>query len=102
MAEQIGAILIADDHPLFRGAMKQVITNAFPGIPLFEAEDIPQVQKILSRNEEIDLLLLDLHMPGAVGFSALSFVVGNYPQCSTIVVSANAHPETVRRARSGL
>lgn len=98
MAEQIGAILIADDHPLFRGALKQVIANAFPGTRLFEAETIPQVQKLLSRNEEIDLLLLDLHMPGAVGFSALSYVVGNYSALATIIVSANAHPETVRRA----
>ena len=93
-----GSILIADDHPLFRGALKQVINNAFAGTAIYEAADIPHVQQTLSQHADIDLLLLDLHMPGAVGFSALSYVVGNYPRCSTIIISANTHPETVRRA----
>jgi DNA-binding NarL/FixJ family response regulator len=98
MPDWCGAILIADDHPLFRGALKQVIVNAYPDATLLEAADIPRVQQLLSQHGEVELLLLDLHMPGALGFSALAYVVGNYPNCATIVVSANTHPETVRRA----
>lgn len=97
-AGSAGSMLIADDHPLFRGALKQVIASAFPGTVIYEAADIPRVHQLLAQHSDISLLLLDLHMPGAVGFSALSYVVGNYPHCSTIIVSANTHPETVRRA----
>lgn len=98
MPERPRAILIADDHPLFRAAMKQTIATSYPGTTVLEAADIPAVQHALGQRSGIDLVLLDLHMPGAHGFSALAFVTGNFPACHVIVVSANNHPETIRRA----
>ena len=98
MRGSANTILIADDHPLFRAALKQVIATAYPGTTVLEAADIPAVQQVLPRRPAVDLVLLDLHMPGAHGFSALSFITGNYPSCAVIVVSANTHPETLRRA----
>ncbi len=91
-------ILIADDHPLFRSALKQTIGAVYPEAKLFEAADIPAVQHCLAESGQIDLVLLDLHMPGAHGFSALAFVTGNHSACPVIMVSANCHPETIRRA----
>lgn len=92
------AILIADDHPLFRHALRNLLIADFPGVAVLEAADIPAVQRCMSERPATGLILLDLHMPGAHGFSALSFLTGNYPAAAVVVVSANAHPQTIRRA----
>jgi DNA-binding NarL/FixJ family response regulator len=92
------AILIADDHPLFRSALKQIISDAYPDSQILEAADISAVQKYLAQSLPIDLVLLDLHMPGAHGYSALAFITGHHSISPVIVVSANNHPETMRRA----
>ena len=92
------SILIADDHPLFRVALRQVIAQLYPHADLFEAANVAELQQQVEQNKGIDLLLLDLHMPGALGFSALSWFIGHYPKTPAIMISANAHPETVRRA----
>lgn len=91
-------IIIADDHPLFRQALIQVLNDRFPAAVLRDAEDVDALQRILEASGEVDLLLLDLHIPGAVGLSALSWLVGQRPQLPVIMISANTHPETVRRA----
>ena len=98
MPDEPHAILIADDHPLFRSALKQIIVGTYPKAEVFEAEDIPEVQHRLAQSRAIDLVLLDLHMPGAHGYSALAYITGNCANCSVIMVSANNHPETMRRA----
>ena len=92
------SILVADDHPLFRGALQQVIAQLYPDATLFEAATVGELHGQMERHRSVDLLLLDLHMPGALGFSALSWFIGQYPDTPVIMVSANAHPETVRRA----
>jgi DNA-binding NarL/FixJ family response regulator len=97
-ASVVEAILIADDHPLFRAALKQLLAVDYPQTTVVEAADIPQVQRCVSQQPGIAMVLLDLHMPGAHGFSALSFLTGNYPHIPVVIVSANTHPQTVRRA----
>ena len=57
-----------------------------------------QLQQQAEQHQGVDLLLLDLHMPGALGYSALSWFTGQYPDTPVIMISANSHPETVRRA----
>lgn len=98
MTSQEHSFLIADDHPLYRAALAQVISRHFPQATLHTAADVAELQLTVERRPEIDLLLLDLHMPGAIGFSALSWLVGHHPDTPVIMVSANAHPDTVRRA----
>ncbi|SDZ95897.1 LuxR C-terminal-related transcriptional regulator [Microbulbifer marinus] len=90
--------IIADDHPLFRSALRQSITQAFPDAELYEAEDMDSLQRCVAAHGDCDLLLLDLHMPGARGFSGLIFVSGQYPQLPVMVVSANEKPEVMCRA----
>ena len=92
------AILIADDHPLFRGALQQVIASLYPRASLYQAASVAELQQQVERQRGVDLLLLDLHMPGALGFSALSWFIGQYPDTPVIMISANSHPDTVRRA----
>lgn len=90
--------VIADDHPLFREALSQLISGPAFHSDVSHAESVAALHELVDKEGAPDLLLLDLHMPGATGFSALSWFVGNYPDRPVIVISANTHPDTVRRA----
>ncbi len=92
------AILIADDHPLFRSALRQILGQCYPAAVLYEAATVAELQEQAEQHQPLSLLLLDLHMPGAMGYSALSWFTGQYRAIPVIMISANAHPETVRRA----
>ena len=90
-------ILIADDHPLFRGALRQALTSALAGTRLLEAGSFDEVTRMLATGSEADLILLDLTMPGVQGLSGLLFLRADYPQVPVMVVSANDDPGVVRR-----
>ena len=91
-------ILIADDHPLFREALQQVIGQAMPDANINGAASVSELQQQVEKLADLKLVLLDLHMPGAHGFSALSWLIGQRRGLPVIMISANSHPETVRRA----
>jgi DNA-binding NarL/FixJ family response regulator len=91
-------ILIADDHPLFREALKGAVASALPGASIREAQDVGSLLAMADANPQAELLLLDLNMPGANGFSALVHVRSAYPGLPVVVVSAREDPDTVRRA----
>ncbi|WP_439106391.1 response regulator transcription factor [Congregibacter sp.] len=90
--------VIADDHPLFREALSMLVAGGDIAAEVANAENVAELHELVEKNGAPDLLLLDLHMPGASGFSALSWFVGNFPDKLVIVVSANTQPDTVRRA----
>lgn len=97
--------IVADDHPLYRSAIIQVLQNQSDAsdagkdaLEILEAEDILSLQHVLSDNQDADLILLDLHMPGAYGFGALAFVHGLCPDIPVLVVSANEKPEIIQKA----
>jgi len=90
--------LIADDHPLFRTALKQALGGLFDRCEIAEAEDISSLQQQLDTAIKPSLVLLDLHMPGAHGFSGLIYLSGHFPQIPVIMVSAHDSPEVIRRA----
>jgi len=92
------AILIADDHPLFRAALKQVVAGIYSRAQVSDAANVAELQQRVEQQKALKLLLLDLHIPGAHGYSALSWFTGHYPATPVIMISANTHPETVRRA----
>lgn len=90
--------VIADDHPLFRDALKGAVARLYPDATIAEADTTASLQTLLERSEEPDLLLLDLHMPGASGFSGLIHVRARFPSLPVIVVSGNEEPGVIRRS----
>ena len=90
--------VIADDHPLFRGALKQAIGGMADDGIVLEAGDFEAAKKIVAENEDLDLVLLDLSMPGASGLSGLISLRGVHAEVPMVVVSAHDDPETIRRA----
>jgi DNA-binding NarL/FixJ family response regulator len=89
--------LIADDHPLFRGAMREAVSGLFDRQTVAEAGTFEEVTELLERGGEIDLVLLDLRMPGVRGFSGLMYLRAQYPGLPIVVVSANDDPAVIRR-----
>ncbi|BDX17277.1 DNA-binding response regulator [Halopseudomonas aestusnigri] len=93
-------ILIADDHPLFRSALRQALRDGLGDtISLSEVGSISELQQRLAERADWDLVLLDLNMPGAYGFSGLAQMRGQYPQIPVILISAQEEPTIARRAR---
>jgi DNA-binding NarL/FixJ family response regulator len=91
-------ILIADDHPLFRDALKRAVQQCVPEAALFEAEDVVGLLALINAHPKADLLLMDLNMPGAQGFSALVHVRAMWPTLPVLMVSAQDDPALMQRA----
>jgi DNA-binding NarL/FixJ family response regulator len=89
--------VIADDHPLFRGALKEAVGNQFSGARVFEAGGFEDLQALLEREGDIDLVLLDLAMPGVRGFSGLLYLRAQFPGVPVVVVSATEEADVIRR-----
>ena len=90
-------LLIADDHPLFRGALREAVSGLFARAEIAEAGTFEEVSEVLDRGGDIDLILLDLSMPGVRGFSGLMYLRAQYPSLPIVVVSANDDPAVIRR-----
>jgi DNA-binding NarL/FixJ family response regulator len=90
--------VIADDHPLFRGALKQALASFAENTGILEAGDFDSAKALIAANDDVDLVLLDLSMPGASGLSGLVSLRGVHPAVPMVVVSAHDDPETIRRA----
>ena len=90
-------LVIADDHPLFRGALREAAAGLLERVDIAEAGTFDEVVELLERSGDVDCVLLDLAMPGARGFSGLMYMRAQYPGVPVIVVSANDDPATIRR-----
>lgn len=90
--------IIADDHPLFRGALRHALAQKAQEADIIEAGDFDTVKKLVLETADIDLLLLDLTMPGASGLSGLVMLKALQPALAVVIVSATDDPATVRRA----
>lgn len=91
-------IIIADDHPLFRSALAQSIQSSLTTVHIVEAADINSLQTCVEQHPFARLILLDLHMPGAHGFSGLIHLSAHHPEIPVMVVSAHATNDIIRRA----
>jgi len=87
----------SDDHPLFPGALRGAPNGLFEKVDITEAGTFDDVSALLDQRGDIDLVLLDLTMPGARGFSGLMYLRAQYPGVPVIVVSANDDPVAIRR-----
>lgn len=91
-----GTIIIADDHPLFRGALRQAVSGIFAELRVIEAGSLEEAMAALGIEAEVDLVLLDLKMPGVSGFSGLNYLRSQYPAVPVVVVSGTDEPTTIR------
>jgi DNA-binding NarL/FixJ family response regulator len=91
-------LIIADDHPLFRGALRQAVASVVPSARIDEAGSFEDLTALLEQDAEVDLILLDLTMPGISGFSGLIYLRAQYPAIPVVIVSASDDVETIRRS----
>jgi DNA-binding NarL/FixJ family response regulator len=92
-------IIVADDHPLICAALTHALHGAMPESSILTAPTLSALQAALGDHADLDLVLLDLHMPGAKGFSSLVLLRGERPELPVILISSNDHPRTIRRAQ---
>jgi DNA-binding NarL/FixJ family response regulator len=90
-------LLIADDHPLFRGALREAVAGMVERAAIAEAGTFEEMSKLLDESSEVDLIMLDLTMPGVRGFSGLMYLRAQHPSVPVLVVSANDDPSVIRR-----
>jgi DNA-binding NarL/FixJ family response regulator len=91
-------ILIADDHPLFREAIINVIQNSFTDCETLETEDLESALELAKKEEELDLILLDLNMPGMNGLNGLITLRNDLPTVPVVIVSAEEDKQVVLQA----
>ncbi|MCB1436662.1 MAG: response regulator transcription factor [Rhodobiaceae bacterium] len=90
-------IVIADDHPLFRGALRQALADGGFGLQVAEAGSLEEVVGAVEEVPETDIILLDLAMPGVKGFSGLMYLRAQYPDIPVVIVSATEDESVIRR-----
>src|SRR5258708_13835291 len=91
-------LVIADDHPLFRDALRQAVASVVTTAKIDEAGSFEDLTALLEQDSEVDLILLDLTMPGISGFSGLIYLRAQYPAIPVVIVSASDDAATIRRS----
>jgi DNA-binding NarL/FixJ family response regulator len=92
-------IIIAEDHPMFRGALALTLRRLMPEAQLIEVASHGDLEAALARSPDVKIVLLDLRIPGANGLSSLVFLRGEYPEVAVAIISGGAYAETISRAR---
>jgi DNA-binding NarL/FixJ family response regulator len=91
-------ILIADDHPLFRQAMAMAAANVRPDARLVECANLPSALNEAVAADDLALILLDLKMPGAEGFSGVALLHAEKPGVPILVVSSADAAQVAQQA----
>jgi len=98
IALQADTVIVADDHPLFRTAIKEALEAEQGETNFLEANSFESLQALVDEQKEVDLVLLDLHMPGVSGFAGLVYLCKRYPSVPVVIISANEDPVVIKRA----
>ena len=98
IAIQAETVIVADDHPLFRTAIKEALEADQGQTTFLEANSFESLQELVDQHKEVDLVLLDLHMPGVSGFAGLIYLCKRYPSVPVVIISANEDPVVIQRA----
>lgn len=94
----MSTFLIADDHPLFREALQAALNPFFDDMKIIESDSLSTTLKAIKNHPEIDLILLDLNMPGSDNYYGLTSVIDKSANTPVIVVSASDNEESVNIA----
>src|ERR1051325_10554809 len=86
-------LVIADDHPLFRDALRQAVASVVASAKIDEAGSFDDLTALLEQDSDVDLIL-----PGISGFSGLIYLRAQYPAIPVVVVSASDDNGTIRRS----
>jgi DNA-binding NarL/FixJ family response regulator len=92
-----GTIIVADDHPLFRDALRQAIEGLAQTRNVALAGDYDGLEAAIAAAGEVELVLLDLHMPGNRGLTGLLRLRAEFPSIPVVIVSASDDATTIRR-----
>ncbi|WP_162244675.1 response regulator transcription factor [Aureimonas sp. Leaf454] len=90
--------IVADDHPLFRGALREILSSLPGEHQIVEAKDFDEAVAALARYQEADLLLLDLAMPGSDGLSGLALLRAEHAGIPVAIVSGSEDGRLIRHA----
>jgi DNA-binding NarL/FixJ family response regulator len=90
-------ILLADDHPLFREGVKPVLEKLDPDAEVIEAVDFPSAFEAMRCNGEVDLVLMDLYMPGMPGIDGVIRFRAMFPDTPLVVLSASEQLEDMQK-----
>jgi DNA-binding NarL/FixJ family response regulator len=91
-------LLVADDHPLYRLALCQAARGLGDDVEVLQADSLEAARAQLAARPDIDLLLLDLHLPDSHGLMGLAAVRAEHPGVAVLMISAHDDPATVQRA----
>lgn len=91
-------IIIADDHPLFRAALKQAVIECTDHEQILETDNFDGLIALIEQKSAIELVFLDLHMPGNLGFTGLTLLLNHYPDLVVVMISSDDNVETMRKA----
>ena len=97
-AGQVATVVVADDHPLIREALRHAVTKAVISARVLEAASLPEALVFIEGEASVDLAILDLNMPGMNGFAGLAQLRSSEPSLPVAIVSAFTEPEVIRRA----
>jgi len=90
-------ILIADDHALFREGVIHILQELSEDVITLESSDVEHALSTVEDNADLDLLLMDLYMPGQNGFDALEVLTNTHPALPVVVLSASNNPQDMRK-----
>jgi DNA-binding NarL/FixJ family response regulator len=90
--------LLADDHPLMREGVRQVLSQLEPPVEIIDAHDYPSLFAQTALHADLDLALVDLNMPGFVGMQGITQFRNRFPDIPLVVLSASESPHDIRSA----
>ncbi|MFP5417799.1 MAG: response regulator [Gammaproteobacteria bacterium] len=90
--------LLADDHPLMREGVRQVLAQLEPEVEIVDAHDYPSLFAQTAAHTDLDLAVVDLNMPGFVGMQGISQFRSRFPDVPLVVLSASESPHDIRSA----
>lgn len=90
--------LLADDHPLMREGVRQVLSQLEPPVEIIDAHDYPSLFAQTALHADLDLALVDLNMPGFTGMQGIAQYRNRFPDIPLVILSASESPHDIRDA----
>lgn len=94
----LATVVIADDHPLFRAALTQAVSQVMGCAQVLEANSVAELLRLIAENPQLELVFLDLHMPDNQGFTSLCRLQNHHPDLLVLMVSSDDNPQIMQSA----